>query len=99
MFEPYPTFRKMKDHFFYALYMLEENIDDARSHGRIAVDLLVQVYSNEYKFDSTKQFMDAHFLEFIALFKGDKNNKEVFDKLIQVDSNHESAYRENTFGS
>jgi hypothetical protein len=97
--EPYPTFRKMKDHFFYAQYMIEEDIDDARKHGRIAVDLLTQVVAHEYKFDATKQFMDAHYLEFIAMFKDDKSNRDVFEKLIKVDSNHEQLYRENMFGS
>jgi hypothetical protein len=97
--EPYPTFRQMKDHFFYAQYVSSDNIGEAREHGRIAVDMLKKIAEHEFKFDATKQFMDAHFLEFIRLFKDDKNNKAVFEKLILVDANHEDAYRENILGS
>jgi hypothetical protein len=99
MREPYISFRKMKDHYFYALYMMEENIAEARSNARIAIEMFENILSHEEKFEATKQFLNAHYLEFIKIFKDDKTNRDVFDKLIKLDSDHEKDYREHMMGS
>ncbi|NIR48359.1 DUF4835 family protein [candidate division KSB1 bacterium] len=97
--EPFTTFRRMKDYYFYGLYMREEDEAEARKNIRIAFDLLETVIEKKANLDEPKQFLNAHYLEFIEIFKNDKNKDEVFKKLMKLDPAHEELYEEHVSDS
>ncbi len=90
--EPFITFRKMKDFYFYGLYVREKNLADARKNVKIALDMLETVIEKKGDLDEPRQFLNAHYLEFIDLFKDYENKKEIFKKLIKLDSAHRELY-------
>lgn len=100
--EPFMTFRKMKDYYFYALYVLEqpENRDgpppivEARHNMRIALDMLAEVMEKGPKLDEPKQFLNAHYVEYIELFKDAEKKSEIFKKLKALDPEHDELYEE-----
>jgi len=100
--EPFTTFRKMKDYYFYALYVLEQPknqegpppIVEARKNMRIALDMLAEVMEKGPKLDEPKQFLNAHYLEYIEIFKNAPQKSEIFKKLKALDSEHEDLYEE-----
>jgi len=100
--EPFLTFRKMKDYFFYALYVLEQPanqegpppIIEARKNMRIALDMLAEVIEKKSDLDEPKQFLDAHYLEYIEIFKDAEKKSEVFEKLKSIDPQHEDLYEQ-----
>lgn len=99
--EPFVTFRKMKDYYFYGLYALKENNNkkEARKNIITALDLLQKAKTSETKarssvFDEPKQFLDAHSREIINLFKDYSHRNDVFKKLIELDPDHKELYEE-----
>jgi hypothetical protein len=90
--EPFITFRKMKDFYFYGLYVREKNLADARKNVKIALDMLETVIEKKGDLEEPRQFLNAHYLEFIDLFKDYENKKEIFKKLIKLDSAHKELY-------
>ncbi len=97
--EPFITFRKAKDYYFYGLDLLPENKTAARKNLRIALDLLETVMEKRSKMEEPEQFFNAHYLEIIEVFKDDPNKKELFGKLIKMDPSHKQAYEEQLSGS
>jgi hypothetical protein len=92
--EPFTTFRKMKDYYFYGLYVKEENINETRKFLKIALDMIQQVLEKQSDLQEPKQFLNAHYLEFVEIFKDDKNKNEVFKKLKELDPDHKELYEE-----
>ncbi len=92
--EPFLTFRRMKDYFFYGLYIAEDKLDEARKNLKIALDMLDEVLQKKPDFDEPKQFLDAHYTEFIDLFKDASNKNEIFKKLAAMDPDHKELYEE-----
>lgn len=90
--EPFITFRKMKDFYFYGLYVIKENLTEARENILKAFDLLEIVLEKKVDMDEPGQFINAHYLEFIEIFKEYENKNEVFKKLIKLDPNHKKLY-------
>lgn len=95
--EPFTTFRKMKDYYFYGLYALEEenNSGDARDNIIAALDLIEKAMESKdtrVEFNEPKQFLDAHYTEIIDLFKDYGQRNSVFEKLIKMDPDHKELY-------
>jgi hypothetical protein len=74
------------------LYVREKNLADARKNVKIALDMLETVIEKKGDLEEPRQFLNAHYLEFIDLFKDYENKKEIFKKLIKMDSAHKELY-------
>jgi hypothetical protein len=92
--EPFMTFRKMKDHYFYGIFIREKNLTEARKHLQIALDMLETVIEKKSDLEEPRQFLNAHYLELIDIFKDYENKKDVFKKLIKLDADHKKQYEE-----
>lgn len=92
--EPFTTFRKMKDYYFYGMYIREKDIKDARDNIKTALLMLETAMEKKSEFDEPKQFLNAHYREMVDIFKDAKNHDEVFKKLIQLDPDHKELYEE-----
>ncbi|MFQ5707191.1 MAG: DUF4835 family protein [bacterium] len=92
--EPFTTFRKMKDYYFYGLYVKDENLAETRDYLKQALDMIETVIQKKKQYDEPKQFLNAHYLEYINIFKDDKDKKEVFKKLKELDPDHKELYEE-----
>ena len=92
--EPFRKFRKMKDYYFYGLYVREEKLDETRKNIRTALDILGGVLKEKADLEEPRQFLDAHYLEIINIFKDDRYSEDVFKKLIELDPAHKELYEE-----
>jgi len=92
--EPFRKFRKMKDYYFYGLYVREEKLDETRKNIRTALDMLGGILKEKADLEEPKQFLDAHYLEIINIFKDDRYSEDVFKKLIELDPEHKELYEE-----
>jgi len=88
----FKTFRVAKDHFFYGLYVKDDNISEARKNIVQAIDLIDAVLTKKSYFEEPQQFLNAHYMEIIDLFKNTKNHSELFKKLIKLDQDHKKQY-------
>ncbi len=92
--QAFRKFRKMKDYYFYGLYVRNEKLDETRKNIRIALDMLGNVLKEKADLEEPKQFLDAHYLEIINIFKDDRYSEDVFKKLIELDPKHKELYEE-----
>ena len=92
--EPFVTFRKMKDFYFYGIYIREKSLADARKNVKIALDMIETVVEKKGDLQEPRQFLNAHYLELIDIFKDYENKNEVFKKLIKLDAAHKELYEE-----
>lgn len=92
--QAFKTFRKMKDYYFYGLYVRQEKLDETRKNIRTALDMLANVLKEKADLEEPKQFIDAHYLEIIDIFKDDRYSEDVFKKLIELDPEHKELYDE-----
>jgi len=90
----FKNFRKAKDLYFYGLYVREENLEEARENVAQAIDRIVAVMEYKTKFEEPQQFIDAHYIEIIHLFKSASNRNDIFKKLIKIDREHKEQYEE-----
>ncbi|MCH8981397.1 DUF4835 family protein [candidate division KSB1 bacterium] len=97
--EPFRKFRKMKDYYFYGLYVREEKLDETRKNIRTALDMLGGILKEKADLEEPKQFLDAHYLEIINIFKDDRYSEDVFKKLIELDPKHKELYEEHVSDS
>jgi len=98
--EPFITFRRMKDYYFYGLYALneEKNKDEARDNVITAIDLIekaMESKDSKIEFNEPNQFLDAHYVEIIDLFKDYGHRNDVLKKLIKLDADHKESYEKN----
>lgn len=92
--EPFVTFRKMKDYYFYGLYIKDEDLEQARQYLRQALKMIEVVMQKQQNLEEPKQFLDAHYLTFLKMFKDAKNKSDVFEKLMELDPDHKELYEE-----
>lgn len=100
--DPFTTFRKMKDYYFYGLYVLQEeggSKQEAREYMLTALKLVERVIEKRGDLDEPKQFLDAHHPEIVELFKDYAHRDDVFRLLIKVDPDHRDIYEESMTGS
>lgn len=92
--EPFRKFRKMKDYYFYGLFVRRQKLDETRKNIRTALDMLGGVLKENAELEEPKQFLNAHYLEIIDIFKDDRYGEDVFKKLIELDPEHKELYEE-----
>jgi hypothetical protein len=97
--EPFVTFRKMKDFYFYGIYVRDKSISEARKNLKTALDMLETVIEKQGDLEEPRQFLNAHYLEFIDVFKGSEDKDEIFKKLIKLDPDHKESYEVHVSGS
>lgn len=85
------VFRQMKDLFFLGLSYWGEEDDTARQYCLEALDLFEDVIKANPDHERARQFLEAHHLEYVDLFKGDR---ETLQKLIRLDPEREDTYRQ-----
>ncbi len=95
--EPFTTFRRMKDFYFYGIYVLEQdkNRDEARRNILAAIDLIEQAVESKDatgEFEEPKQFLDAHYAEIVDLLKDYGQRNTVLKKLMKLDPDHKDTY-------
>ena len=91
MSEEYLTFRSMKDFFFLGLSYIGEEDTTAQKYCRQSLGLLEKILTDNPDNEEAMQFLKAHHLEYIDIFKDDN---EVLEQLIRIDPERESTYRE-----
>ncbi|MDZ7270373.1 MAG: DUF4835 family protein [candidate division KSB1 bacterium] len=78
-------FREMVDYYFYGLSLVGEDDAQARKYCAEAVNLLVNLLSQQPKNDHAAKFVDAHRREMIAVL-ANSPEATVLHRLAQVDS-------------
>ena len=87
----YKRFREMKDYYFYALSILEDDEDKAREYILQALGMLEEVLTADRDLDAAKQFIDAHYQEILEIFK-DESNKKAIEILLKLDPDRKDIY-------
>jgi len=93
--EDFRKFREMKDYYFYGLTWVPEDENKARQYIRVAVDMLAEVLKKDPRLPQAHQFLDAHHMEIVDLFKT-QSDRRIFATLLAIDPDpaHEKVYRE-----
>ncbi len=88
-------YREMKDFYFYGLYFTMEDPQKSRTYIKEAINMLEEIQKDENpKFKRCTQFLEAHHIEIVELFK-DSNDNQVFEKLIKLDPDRANIYQDN----
>ena len=86
-------FREMKDFYFYGIYFSKEDPTKARTYVKEALNMLEEVKKEEDpKYKRCEQFIEAHHIEIIELFKDSNSKNEVFEKMIKLDPDRANIY-------
>lgn len=91
MGDEYKTFRSMKDLFYLGLSYVGEEDTTAQKYCSQSLDLLEKIITDYPDDEEAVQFLKAHHLEYIDIFKDDN---EILEKLVRIDPDRESTYRE-----
>jgi len=86
--EPY---RSMKDFFFLGLSYVGDEDSTAQKYCKQALLLTESILSEDPENEETLQFLKAHHIEYVDLFK---NDREIIEKLIQIDPERTETYRQ-----
>jgi len=86
-------FREMVDYYFYGLSFVGEDNAEARKHCATAVKKLDKIIADDPENEYCKNFIAAHHIELLEIFKRSKN-KSILRLLMIIDPEHETAYRE-----
>jgi hypothetical protein len=91
MGDEYKTFRSMKDLFYLGLSYVGEEDTTAQKYCSQSLDLLEKILTDNPDDEEVVQFLKAHHLEYVDIFKDDN---EILEKLVRIDPDRESTYRE-----
>jgi len=83
-------FRTMEDLFFLGLSYVDEEDSTARKYCGQALSLLDEILTKDPYNKQARQFLNAHYLEYTDILKGDS---KAMEKLIRLDPNHAETYR------
>ncbi len=103
--EPFITFRTMKDYYFYGLFAFQtdKKIKEARGNIKRAIELLDKVFqitpTSKIELTEPKQFLDAHYVEIVDLYKDYVDRDKIFETLIRLDPERKEQYEEYLTGS
>lgn len=103
--EPFITFRTMKDYYFYGLFVLQNDkkVQEARDNIKKAIELLDKVFqitpTSKIELTEPKQFLDAHYVEIIDLYKDYVDRDEILKTLMRLDPERKEQYEESLTGS
>lgn len=95
--QAFTKFRKMKDYYFYGLYLIQEedNLKQGLASVAYALQLLEEVKQKALpEMEEHNQFINAHYNEIVDLFKAQKDRDEIFRRMIRIDPDHEDIYKE-----
>lgn len=84
-------FRTMKDLFFLGLSYIGEEDETARQYCIEALDLFEDVIKANPDHEQARQFIEAHHLEYVDLFRGDR---DVLQRLSRLDPERADTYRQ-----
>lgn len=87
----YKKFREMKDYYFYALSILQDDKKKAQEYILQALTMLEEVLTADRDLDAAKQFIDAHYQEILEIFKKSRNKKAV-EILLKLDPDRKDIY-------
>ena len=91
MSDDYLAFREMKDLFFLGLSYAGEEDTTAQNYCGQALTILEKIIYEQRDTEEALQFLKAHHIEFIDVFM---NDSKILERLIAVDPERESTYRE-----
>jgi len=86
-------FREMVDFCFYGLSYVGEDNEKARQHVATSIDMLDKIVAADPENKYAKDFINAHYQEFVEIFRRAKN-KEPLRKMLILDPDHEQIYRD-----
>lgn len=88
------NYREMKDFYFYGLYFAKEDPAKARTYCKEAINMLEEIKKEENpKFKRVDNFIQAHYIEIVELFKNTKD-RSVFEKMQKLDPDRAQIYKE-----
>ncbi|NUO81840.1 DUF4835 family protein [candidate division KSB1 bacterium] len=88
----YKKFREMKDYFFYGLWSTEEAAQ-TRHYLMEALKRLEEVLKENKDNLAAKNFVDAHYQEFVEVFK-QNNDTTPFEILLKIDPDRKEIYND-----
>lgn len=91
MSEEYQKYRTMKDLYYLGLSYIGEEDTTAQKYCGQALDMIDEMLINNPDQEEVEQFIKAHHIEFIDIFK---DRPEMIEKMIVIDPERESTYRE-----
>lgn len=89
--ENYRKFREMKNYYFYGVWGVQDDPPKARGYVKQAIRQLAAVLAENRDNLAAQQFIDAHYLEIIDLFK-DSGDSEVFNILKNLNPERADIY-------
>ena len=89
--EDYKSFRTMKDFFFLGQSYVGEEDTTAQKYCAQALSLLGDILRKDPGNEEAIQFLKAHHVEYIELFKEDR---EILEKLIRIDPDRAETYQQ-----
>ncbi len=92
--ENYKKFREMKDYFFYGLWSTDEPAQ-TQHYVMEALKRLEEVLKENKDNLAAQNFIDAHYQEFIEVFKQSKDTTP-FEILLKIDPDRKDVYNEYT---
>jgi hypothetical protein len=87
-------FREMKDRYYLGFSYAGENGDLMKKAMKESIDLMKKVLDEDSEHKDCLNFIKAHHLEIIEIFKDDQ---EVIGKMIKIDPDREDTYRKYLF--
>jgi len=91
MSDEYKPFREMKDLFFLGMSYVGEQDTTAQRYCSQSLDILEDVLKGFTAREKAEQFMKAHHIEYIDVFKDDQ---DMLQKMIRIDPDREETYRQ-----
>ena len=89
--DDYKPFRTMKDFFFLGQSYVGEEDTTAQKYCAQALSLLDDILTKDPGNEEAVQFLKAHHVEYIELFKEDR---KILEKLIRIDPNRVETYQQ-----
>jgi len=89
--EEYTAFRTMKDFFFLGLSYVGEEDTTAQNYCGQALTIIEDILTKQSDTEETLNFLKAHHVEFIDLFKEDQ---DILRKLIRIDPERTETYQQ-----
>ncbi len=86
----YKPFREMKDFYFLGQSYIGEEDSTAQNYCMQALDLLDTIITDDPDNEEAINFLQAHHLELIALFPG---NRDVLETLLRLDPENAETYK------
>lgn len=91
--ENYRKFREMKNYYFYGMWGVQDDLPKQRSYVKQAIQHLATVLTENRDNLAAQQFIDAHYLEIIDLFKT-SSDSEIFKILKTLNPDRAEIYDE-----